>query len=297
MVSEGRVSRYSSSTSRAVAFTLAEIGPVWLLWFFLLLYSNRNQWLCLVDAAACESMEVHGNDWTNGVPSIQAELDGQRSGRGLYSQAPRTLFGPSFHQRRYRGSGLSLAARNVSTLGALHYILQHINRFEHYQLDFTQPPSTLNYDIQVTTSHAKKGRVTSLVTSAGPEKSKQKGKRGERLVRWTSSSKQYSAREAKEAFAIWAVQIAVPGTNPCHTPSRVENTRCRGWLSPACYTCVAWNDVMRAAVLLCWEVLMPHWPEEKLPSVAVTIHLAGSLVPVCQAFAERVVPFAWKRSR
>jgi hypothetical protein len=57
------------------------------------------------------------------------------------------------------------------------YIRHHINRFGHYQLDFTQPPPTLNYDIQVVTSRPKQGKVPSFVASASPKKPKSKRKK------------------------------------------------------------------------------------------------------------------------
>lgn len=39
----------------------------------------------------------------------------------------------------------------------------------------------------------------------------------------------------------------------------------------------------------------PVNPEEKLVSVLVSVHALGSVVPVFQTLAERVVPTIWKR--
>ncbi len=63
-------------------------------------------------------------------------------------------------------------------VGALSpYLRQHVNRFGQYQLDVTQPPPALNYDIQVITSPSKKEKVTRMVESASQKRAKLKRKR------------------------------------------------------------------------------------------------------------------------
>ena len=63
-------------------------------------------------------------------------------------------------------------------VGALSpYLRQHVNRFGQYQLDVTQPPPALNYDIQVITSPSKKGKVTRMVESASQKRAKLKRKK------------------------------------------------------------------------------------------------------------------------
>jgi TnpA family transposase len=63
-------------------------------------------------------------------------------------------------------------------VGALSpYLRQHVNRFGQYQLDVTQPPPTLNYDIQVITSPSKKGKVSRMVESASQKRAKLKRKK------------------------------------------------------------------------------------------------------------------------
>src|SRR5436305_12502999 len=63
-------------------------------------------------------------------------------------------------------------------VGALSpYIHQHINRFGQYQLDVTQPPPALNYDIQVVTHPSKKGKVAKMVASASHKRAKLKPKK------------------------------------------------------------------------------------------------------------------------
>jgi hypothetical protein len=46
----------------------------------------------------------------------------------------------------------------------LPHLRQRINCFGEYQLDLTQPPRALNYDIQVITIPAKKGKVVKMCT-------------------------------------------------------------------------------------------------------------------------------------
>jgi Tn3 transposase DDE domain len=54
------------------------------------------------------------------------------------------------------------------------YLCQHINRFGRYQLDLTQPPPPLNYDLQVITKRSKKRTMGSQVAFASPKKAKPK---------------------------------------------------------------------------------------------------------------------------
>ncbi len=62
------------------------------------------------------------------------------------------------------------------------YIRQHINRFGRYQLDLTQPPPPLNYDIRVVTS---KKKPAGFVASEAQKKAKarQKKKKSARQMR------------------------------------------------------------------------------------------------------------------
>ena len=60
-------------------------------------------------------------------------------------------------------------------------------------------------------------------------------------------------------------------------------------------TPVATKDVYVAETPRCTCMRNPIRPEEKLPSVAVTIQLAGSVALVGHTLAERVVPETWKR--
>jgi Fe2+ or Zn2+ uptake regulation protein len=62
------------------------------------------------------------------------------------------------------------------------YIRQHIHRFGRYQLDLTQPPPPLNYDIRVITS---KKRSAGFVASEAQKKAKarQKKKKSARQMR------------------------------------------------------------------------------------------------------------------
>ena len=57
------------------------------------------------------------------------------------------------------------------------YLCQHINRFGRYQLDLTQPPPPLNYDIQVITKRSKKRTMGSQIAFASLKKAKPKRKR------------------------------------------------------------------------------------------------------------------------
>jgi len=70
------------------------------------------------------------------------------------------------------------AELDEQAVGALSpYLRQHINRFGEYQLDVTQPPPALNYDIQAITSPSKKGKVTKMVESASQKRAKMKWKK------------------------------------------------------------------------------------------------------------------------
>ena len=67
------------------------------------------------------------------------------------------------------------AELDEKAVGALSpYLRQHINRFGEYQLDLTQPPPALNYDIQVITAPAKKEKVIKMVATAAQKRAKQK---------------------------------------------------------------------------------------------------------------------------
>lgn len=67
------------------------------------------------------------------------------------------------------------AERDEQAVGALSpYLRQHINRFREYQLDLTQPPPALNYDIQVVTTPVKKGKVAKMGATAAYKQAKQK---------------------------------------------------------------------------------------------------------------------------
>ena len=57
------------------------------------------------------------------------------------------------------------------------YLSQHINRFGRYQLDLTQPPPPLNYDIQVITRRSKKRTTTNMIAAIPPKKAKSKRKK------------------------------------------------------------------------------------------------------------------------
>jgi len=65
-----------------------------------------------------------------------------------------------------------LGERVVAALSP--YIRQHINRFGRYQLDLTQPPPPLNYDIRVVTS---KKKSAGFVASETQKKAKAKSKK------------------------------------------------------------------------------------------------------------------------
>jgi hypothetical protein len=56
----------------------------------------------------------------------------------------------------------------------LPHLRQRINCFGEYQLDLTQPPRALNYDIQVITIPAKKGKVVKMVATAAQKRATQK---------------------------------------------------------------------------------------------------------------------------
>ncbi len=67
------------------------------------------------------------------------------------------------------------AELDEQAVGALSpYLRQHVNRFGEYQLDLTQPPPALNYDIQVITTPVKKGKVVKMVATAAQKRAKQK---------------------------------------------------------------------------------------------------------------------------
>jgi hypothetical protein len=53
-------------------------------------------------------------------------------------------------------------------------IRQHINRFGRYQLDLTQPPPPLNYDIRVITSEKTAGFVASQAQKKARTRPKKK---------------------------------------------------------------------------------------------------------------------------
>jgi hypothetical protein len=57
------------------------------------------------------------------------------------------------------------------------YMRHHINRFGQYQLDVTQPPPPLNYDIQIVTSPKKKGKAPGFVVPPSKKKTKPKRKK------------------------------------------------------------------------------------------------------------------------
>jgi hypothetical protein len=57
------------------------------------------------------------------------------------------------------------------------YLCQHINRFGRYQLDLTQPPPPLNFDVQVITRRSKKRTAATMVTAISPKKVKPKRKK------------------------------------------------------------------------------------------------------------------------
>ena len=70
------------------------------------------------------------------------------------------------------------AELDEQAVGALSpYIRQHINRFGEYQLDVTQPPPALNYDIQVVTVPPKKGKILKMVAQATKKRTKPKQKK------------------------------------------------------------------------------------------------------------------------
>ena len=51
------------------------------------------------------------------------------------------------------------------------------------------------------------------------------------------------------------------------------------------YCAVAWKELMLRVVLLCTCMRKPQYPDDNELSVAVTIQLAGSELPVCQTLA------------
>jgi Tn3 transposase DDE domain len=57
------------------------------------------------------------------------------------------------------------------------YLCQHIDRFGRYQLDLTQPPPPLNYDIQVIIKRSNKRTTSNMVTAISPKKAKPKCKK------------------------------------------------------------------------------------------------------------------------
>ncbi|BCL78814.1 hypothetical protein ccbrp13_12790 [Ktedonobacteria bacterium brp13] len=68
--------------------------------------------------------------------------------------------------------GAELGEQVVAALSP--YVRQHINRFGRYQLDLTQPPPPLNYDIRVVTS---KKKSAGFVASEAQKKAKAKQKK------------------------------------------------------------------------------------------------------------------------
>jgi TnpA family transposase len=67
------------------------------------------------------------------------------------------------------------AELDEQAVGALSpYLRQHVNRFGEYQLDLTQLPPALNYDMQVITTPAKKGKGVKMVATAAQKRAKQK---------------------------------------------------------------------------------------------------------------------------
>ena len=79
--------------------------------------------------------------------------------------------------------GAELGEQVVAALSP--YVRQHINRFGRYQLDLTQPPPPLNYDIRVITS---KKKSAGFVASEALKKarSKQKKKKSARQMEFFS---------------------------------------------------------------------------------------------------------------
>jgi hypothetical protein len=71
--------------------------------------------------------------------------------------------------------GIELDEQVVAALSP--YLCQHINRFGRYQLDLTQSPPPLNYDIQVITKRSKKRTTTNRVAAISPKKAKPKRKK------------------------------------------------------------------------------------------------------------------------
>jgi TnpA family transposase len=71
--------------------------------------------------------------------------------------------------------GIELDEQVVAALSP--YVCQHINRFGRYQLDLTQSPPPLNYDIQVITKRSKKRTTTNMVAAISPKKAKPKRKK------------------------------------------------------------------------------------------------------------------------
>jgi hypothetical protein len=78
-----------------------------------------------------------------------------------------------FHQLNQEG--IEFDEQVVAALSP--YVCQHINRFGRYQLDLTQPPPPLNYDIQVITRRSKKRTTTNMVAAIPPKKAKPKRKK------------------------------------------------------------------------------------------------------------------------
>ncbi len=71
--------------------------------------------------------------------------------------------------------GIELDEQVVAALSP--YVCQHINRFGRYQLDLTQSPPPLNYDLQVITKRSKKRITTNMVAAISPKKAKPKRKK------------------------------------------------------------------------------------------------------------------------
>jgi TnpA family transposase len=70
------------------------------------------------------------------------------------------------------------AELDEQAVGALSpYLRQHINRFGEYQFDLTQPPPALNYDIQVITTPAKKGKAIKMIATTVQKRTRQKPKK------------------------------------------------------------------------------------------------------------------------
>jgi hypothetical protein len=76
--------------------------------------------------------------------------------------------------------GIELDEQAVGALSP--YLRQHINRFGQYELDVTQPPPTLNYDIQVITIPAKKRTMLNAMAST-PQKRTRRRLRKKKIAR------------------------------------------------------------------------------------------------------------------